>query len=202
MKLVFFTTLFIMGMVFLLPALLSLLIKDVAGNIQPALHQTLKIYAGSNATEVILAKDNNFSGIGASFKNPQLVNKKDIILSVYDQNNQLIRTSLKNGAYISDGGFVKFLFPPIPDSVNHSLKFIFTSPQSSYNDALEIFLTNIQDSSEIAWVSFYKPLHPWQNTQIVYANWINHLTSDPIFLIIYLATIIGGFVYLVKVKLN
>lgn len=203
MKLIIFSTIIIILLIFILPAILSFGINYIPQNDQPSLDKTQKIYGYLSVSQAFISKNANLSVIGVSLKNPNLTNKKDITLSVYE-GNVLLRSSVLNGSHISDGKFVKFKFEPIVDSENKSFLFILAAPattqeEADNNNALEVFLTNqrnegvyellvgdkIVPNTSVAFVSFSKPPYPIYVLETIYSKWLNKLMADWKFFTVY-----------------
>ncbi len=110
-KLILFTTLFILFLVIIVPGVLALGVKLVPNGDQPGYNsdQRLSIYGERTVSQKFISDSTNLAAIGTSIRNPNLKNKKDIILNLYDGNEKLIRTSVLNGLAFQDGEFVMFL---------------------------------------------------------------------------------------------
>ena len=140
-KLIWFTTITILFLVFISPAVLALGIKLIPGGDQPGynFNQRLIIYGERVVTQKFVSEDVNLSAIATSIRNPNLKNKKDITLILKDQNMNIVRTSVINGQNLQDGDFVKFVFDPIPDSKNKVYFFILASPEAGPEETIEVF---------------------------------------------------------------
>lgn len=192
-----------------LPAILLIGMRYVSVNMQPPLEQTAKIYKDFTLSQSFISQVNKLTGIGMSIKNPNLNNKKDIDLSLY-QDNKLIRTSTLNGSHIEDGGFVKFFFDPVSESANKEFLFTLSSPSSEEGESLQPFYTlkkpaesksfKIQDQEidgSISFVSFYKPASFLGLTFDVYLKWLNRFFADLIFSLFFLSLILLISIYLI-----
>lgn len=214
MRLITFTTITIIFISLILPGILSFGIRNIPQNNQPSLDRTQKLYGDLIISQVFISTTDNFSGIGVSIKNPNLLNKKDVILSIHDRDGNLLRVISLNGANIADGKFVKFRFAPIEISENRQFLFTLTAPTTTQdeadgNRALEVFLTNQQPANafdltiedkvilgtSISYVAFYKPPYPTYVLEIIYSKWIKNFTQDTLFFVIYMALIftLSGF---------
>lgn len=208
MRLVTFTTITIIFLSLFLPGMLTFGISNIPQNDQPSLDRTQKLYGDLMVSQVFMSTANNLSGIGLSIKNPNLLNKKDVILSIYAEDGILLRTVSLNGARIADGKFVKFRFAPIKISENRQFLFTLTAPSTSReeadeNRALEVFLANQQPSnvfnltigdkiisgSSVSYVAFYKPPYPTYVLENIYSKWIRNFVADLPFFIIYMVLI-------------
>lgn len=193
MKLVLIMTVMTMVLVVILPAILGLGMKNMPVNNQPPLLTTQKIYSLNKASQEITIRRENLSGIGVSLKNPNLVNKKDITLSIYNDKNDLLRSVSINGNRISDGGLVKFNFEPI-GYIAADLSFTLSAPIASEPEALEVFLDN---EGQVSYISFYQPIS-LTLIKDIYINWFNRFAADTVFAVIYFITIFSTLGYLAK----
>lgn len=207
MRLVTFTTITIIFISLILPGVLSFGIRNIPQNDQPSLDRTQKLYRDVAVSQTFVSTTNNFSGIGLSIKNPNLLNKKDVMLSIYEGDGNLVRTVSLSGTSIADGKFVKFRFAPIKISENRQFLFTLTAPSTSReeadeNRALEVFLTNQQPKDvfnltigdkiiegSVSFVAFYKPPYPTYVLENIYLTWIRNFIADLPFFIIYMALI-------------
>lgn len=140
-KLLFFS-LVTAAVIFLLPALLSLGIRVIPGQVQPSLGATERIYSTTVVAEVFTATRDNLGGIGLSLKNPNLQNKQNVVISVFGEDGQFLGESIVNGASIPDGDFIKFLFKPIGNAAGKRFVFILSSVWSTEDNAVEAFYSN------------------------------------------------------------
>src|SRR5260221_2368643 len=116
MKSIIFTTVVVILLILIIPGVLAVGIINIPDRYQPSLDQVQKIYSSVVLSQSFLSKRENLSIIGVSIKNPNLENKKDIFLSVYDTSNNLLAKSVVSGKSIPDGEFIKFKFVPINNS--------------------------------------------------------------------------------------
>jgi hypothetical protein len=142
-KLVWFTTIATLFLIFVAPAILALGIKLIPGGDQPGYDsaQRLSIYRTRGIMQQFTSQGTNLSAIGTSIRNPNLNNKKDIILTLYDDKMNVIRTSVINGRNVEDGNFIKFIFDPISDSKNTTYVFDLASPDAGPEETIEVFYT-------------------------------------------------------------
>lgn len=140
-KLIWFTTIVILFLVFLAPAVLALGIKLIPLEDQPGYNsdQRLSIYRDRGIVQKFISKDANLSAIGTSIRNPNLKNKKNIVLTIFDGEMKLVRTSVINGQNVEDGDFVKFVFDPLPDSKDKTYIFTLESPDAGPGETIEVF---------------------------------------------------------------
>jgi hypothetical protein len=152
-KLIWFTTLAVLFLIFIVPAVLALGIKLVPGEDQPGFipDQRLSIYGIRGVTQKFISKSANLSAVGTSVRNPNLKNKKDIIMTLFDENMKVVRTSVINGQNVEDGNFIKFVFEVIPDSKNKTYLFTIASPDAGPEETIEVF--NSQDMP--GWIEQY-----------------------------------------------
>ena len=120
---------------------LALGIKLVPGEEQPGYNpaQRLSIYGIRYVTQKFISGEANLSAIATSIRNPNLKNKKDIILTLYDGKMNVMRTSVISGQNVEDGNFVKFIFDPIQDSKGKTYTFTLTSPDAGPEETIEVF---------------------------------------------------------------
>lgn len=203
MKLVIFTTIFTLILVFLLPAILTLGVRNIPAADQPPLNGTEKIYGSQLITQTFVSTDDNLSGIGLTFKNPNLVNKENLNFILEGEN--VTRSLIINGGSIPDGGFIKFLFKPINNSEGKQFSFTLAAQNATDDKALEVFyspaapnsgILAISDKeasgSSISFVTFHKVNNKLELVGEVYSHWLWKLTKDITFFIIY-SILIGGF---------
>lgn len=194
-------------LLFILPIILIAGVRYVPDRYQPSLDKTFDLYGQISISQSFTATADNLAVIGLSIKNPNLQNKKDITLTIVDNNN-ILGSSTLNGAAIPDGDFVKFKFPPITGSKDRNLTFVLSSPGSNRNDALKIFLTKQKltgvdglkklpltvDSTDLAstsasFVPFYRVNSSFliKNT---FLDFLNRFFADQIFAIFYILLIV------------
>lgn len=142
-KLIWSTTIIILFLVFLMPAILALGIKLIPGKNQPGYNsnQRLSIYGIRSVTQKFISQNASLSAIGTSIRNPNLKNKKDIILTLFTEKMEMVRTSVINGQNVEDGNFIKFIFDTIPDSENKTYVFTLASPDAGPEETIEVFYT-------------------------------------------------------------
>ena len=185
MKLVTFTTIFILILVFLFPAMLALGIRNIPAADQGPLGGTEKIYGTKLITQTFVSADDNLSGIGLSFKNPNLINKDDINFTLMREG--IIRNLVINGGSIPDGGFIKFLFEPINGMKNKKFTFSLSAPTATEDKALEVFYS----SDSLSYVTFHKVNNKAELIGKVYSHWLYKLSKDIIFFIFYMIITAG-----------
>ncbi len=197
-KLVWFTTLAILSLVFLVPVVLSLGLKLIPGEDQPGYNpdQRLGIYGKRNIIQKFVSTGANLSAVGTSVRNPNLQNKKDIIFTLFDEKNNVIRKTVINGQNVEDGNFIKFVFDPIPDSKNKTYLFELASPDAGPGDTIEIFYIENGQSGRIMpnWivdftydlinkkgglpiVIYFKPVSRLDVVKEIYSNLFSRLLS-------------------------
>ncbi len=144
-KMIWLTTAFVLFMVFVAPAILGLALDIIPAADQPGYNsdKRLAIYGKRGVTQKFVSKEKNLTAIGTSIRNPNLKNKKEVILNLYDANGVLIRTSVLNGQNLEDGGFVKFVFGAIPNSMEQKYSFTLLSPTASSEETIEVFYNDL-----------------------------------------------------------
>lgn len=126
----------------ILPIVVSLGIRYIPGNTQPGLMTTERIYGSAVVLQSLEVHRDNFAGVGLSIKNPNFQNKKNITLTVLDDNLKFIRLATINGGAIGDGDYVKFTFEPIENSSNRKYYFVLSANEADISEALEVFYSN------------------------------------------------------------
>jgi hypothetical protein len=189
-KMIWLTTLSVLFVVFLVPAILAATLKMIPAGDQPGYSsdQRISIYGKRGLSQKFVSREKNLTAIGTSIRNPNLKNKKEIILSLYDENNKLIRTSVLNGQNVQDGDFVKFVFEPISDSLNKTYLFTIFSSEAGPEETIEVFYINSSTDSVLEYtydeitypgglpiVTFHKPDSKWEVVGDVYLNLLSRL---------------------------
>jgi hypothetical protein len=179
---------------FCLPALLSLGIRYLPANNQAPLGLTQKLYEDRIVKDKVAVSFDNFTAIGLSFKNPNLANKKEVLLSVATVDGEIVRSAILSGSTVPDGGFVRFSFAPMGDSKGKEYAISLSSPASGEKEALEVYLS--LGTKEPAEVAYYKPASRVGLARDIYSNWIARFLQDKPFAVFYLALIALGTFYL------
>jgi len=192
-KMIWLTTVSVLFLVFVVPAILASALKMIPVNIQPGYNSDIRlsIYKIRGFSQKFVAKTGNLTAIGTSIRNPNLKNKTDVIFSLYDNGN-LIRTSVLNGQNLEDGSFVKFVFPVIPDSLGKEYIFTITSPGAGPEETIEVFIISEPESTSgiteyiyeeevhpggIPLVSYSQPESKLKTINSVYSSWLSRLLS-------------------------
>jgi len=190
-KMIWFTTISILFVLFIVPGIMASAIKMIPAGDQPGYGpRRLSIYGIGELSQKFISKEKNLTAIGTTVKNPNLKNKKEVILNLYDANNNLIRKSILNGFNIGDGDFVKFVFEVVPDSLDKEYSFTLSSPTAAADEIIEVFLidgpangiieyTFGEETHEggIPLVTFHKLDSQWEVIRGVYSNWLSKLLS-------------------------
>ncbi len=191
-KMVWLTTVSVLLLVFVAPAVLASSLKMIPVNNQPGYNPNLRlsIYKIRDFSQKIVAKEENLTAIGTSIRNPNLKNKTDVIFTLYDNSGSVIRTSVLNGQNLEDGSFVKFVFPVIPDSLGKEYLFTITSPGAGPEETIEVFIMNAPEASSgiieytyegethpggIPLVAYSQPGSKLETIKNVYSNWLSRL---------------------------
>lgn len=188
-KMIWFTTISVLFMLFIMPGVMASTIKMTPAGDQPGYGpRRLSIYSKHELIQKFISKEKNLTAIGTTVKNPNLKNKKEVILDLYDSGHNLIRKSILNGFNIGDGDFVKFVFEPIMDSQNKEYIFILSSPNAGADEIVEVFLMDNPADGIIEYtfgeethdggiplVTFHKPQSKWEVIRRVYSNWLSKL---------------------------
>ena len=190
-KMIWFTTISILFVLFIVPGIMASAIKMIPAGDQPGYGpRRLSIYGIGELSQKFISKEKNLTAIGTTVKNPNLKNKKEVILNLFDENHNLLRKSVLNGFNIGDGDFVKFVFEVVPDSLDKEYSFTLSSPTAAADEIIEVFLidgpangiieyTFGEETHEggIPLVTFHKPDSQWEVIRGVYSNWLSKLLS-------------------------
>ena len=196
-KMIWFTTISILFVLFVVPGILASTIKMIPASDQPGYGpRRLSIYGEGELLQKFISREKNLTAIGTTVKNPNLKNKKEVILNLYDgshihdSSHNLLRRSVLNGFNIGDGDFVKFVFEVVPDSIDKEYSFTLSSPTAAADETIEVFLmdkpatgiieyTFADETHEggIPMVTFHKPNNQWEVIGGVYSNWLSKLLS-------------------------
>ena len=190
-KMIWFTTISILFVLFIVPGIMASAIKMIPAGDQPGYGpRRLSIYGIGELSQKFISKEKNLTAIGTTVKNPNLKNKKEVILNLFDENHNLLRKSVLNGFNIGDGDFVKFVFEVVPDSLDKEYLFTLSSPAAAADEIIEVFLmdgpangiieyTFGEETHEggIPLVTFHKPDSQWEVIRGVYSNWLSKLLS-------------------------
>ncbi len=186
----------------ILPFTLCFAVRLIPANYQPSLDYPQKVFKDITVTQSFIASKDNLSAIGVSIKNPNLLNKKDISLTLRGEEGETRIVTL-NGGSIEDGGFVKFFFDPISSSKNKHYIFQFSSPNSDKEESLQVFITNQKVNDQelviggekrqgaVSFVDFYKPVSVISSPVMVYEEMINRLLADTPFVIFYFSVFLS-----------
>jgi hypothetical protein len=186
------TIIFVLFILLVAPALLTLGIKEVPRQDQGPLVNRQKLYGNINFTQGFVASENGLSAIAITVRNFNLQNKKDIILNVVSE-NRVVRQAVVNGANIPDGALVKFKFDPISDSSGKKYSLTFSSPNSVSADAFEIYF---DEANQLALVDYYRITSRTELIKNIYQSFVSRFVADKIFAVFYLMLIMGLTIYL------
>ena len=189
-KMIWLTTLFVFSLVLVVPTIFALALDMTPAGDQPGYNsnQRLAVYGERTVSQKFVSRDINLAAIGTSIRNPNLKNKKEIILDLYDEDNKLVRTSHLNGQNFQDGDFVKFIFSPIADSMNKSYTFTISSPLAGPEETIEVFYFDTPTANIIEYtydentypggfpiVTFHKPNSKLEVVKKIYSNLFSRL---------------------------
>jgi len=213
-KFVYISLIAILFVVFVLPAILSIGIRYIPYKYQPPLDtKDQKIHS-----EIVLRQDftspiDRLTAIGMSIRNPNLKNKEDILMQIYDKKG-LVRESILNGAHIADGDLVKFVFDPIIGSKGEDYYFVLSANTAIDPFFLYVFyspvrldwmgslyINNVEKEETISFLTYYTPESRSSLIKEIYTIWVGRLIDDTGFAIIYiflLVILIGSYLYLLK----
>jgi len=167
------------------PIFLSLGVRYTPGGFQPPNGELVDIYSGKVVTQRFISGKDEFVGLGFSVKNPDLRNKKDLILDVtFGSEAREVRI---NGSVIGDGDLVKFIFTPeIKFSKNKEVVFSLSSPDSSEDEMYQIYLEDGNSRPNailldedlgypISFIDYYKVGNKFEYILQVYTKWLKKL---------------------------
>jgi hypothetical protein len=187
-KMIWITTLFVVFLIFILPGIVALGVKYIPSGVQPPLHKTRDVFGKFQISQEFTSVRNGLTGFSMTIKNPNLKNKKDVYLYLFDDQKTLIRESKLNGSNIEDGSYVKFLFDPVLGSENKNYKFVLSSPDAGEEEVLPIFFTEekplwvglmMYDIEEIpggvSFVTLHTPESKLSIVKDLYSSWISRL---------------------------
>ena len=192
-KLVWFTTAFVLTLVFVVPGVVALLIKIVPYNDQPgySVDNRKSIFFTNVVSQSFNAQEDRLTGIGITVGNPNLKNKKDVVLKLFNAAGSLVRTSTLNGLNIPDGNFTRFLFEPIADSKGKNYTFTLESPDAREEDVLYVYFTDgvpdwvgdvifqeeIFEEGKLAFVTYHTPISKASLVTEIYTNWLGRMVG-------------------------
>lgn len=188
-KMIWFTCISILLLLFFVPGIMAGFIDMVPANDQPGYggNGRVSVYGVRQFTQYFVSKEKNLIAVATTIKNPNLNNKKAIYFKLYDENNNLVRSTTINGMNIGDGDFIKIVFDKISDSQNKKYYFTLSSPDADEVEIIELFLTDptneiltyVYDEETYPGgapiVTFHKPDSVWEIVKLVYINWLSKL---------------------------
>jgi hypothetical protein len=173
-------------LLFIVPSILLFSMESVAYDSQPGLGGTSKVFGDTVLSQDVYFNHTDLSQIGMSIKNPVLINKKDILLQIYNLDGTLLSSAKVSGKNIPDGSLVKFTFPAIENSKDKWFILVLSARDSSENEALEVFLTDdsvswlsnfskngSKESHNIALQAYYTIQDHFGLIKLVYSTWAN-----------------------------
>lgn len=191
-----FTVVFVLFILLLAPALLAFGLREIPFQGQGALTNRHKIYGDIVARQEFTSNKPNLSAIAVTIRNFNLINKKDMTLSVISD-GKVIRQATVNGASIPDGALVKFKFDPISDSSGKKYILTMASLASTSAEAFELYFG--EDNKSIALSDYYQASSKIELIGDIYKSFLMRFFADGVFAGFYLVVIGGSFVSL-KVK--
>ncbi len=174
-KMIWLTVAFVLGLVFLVPIVLSVSLKMVPVNIQPGFNNNVKlsIYRDRVFVQKFVSKEENLTAIGMSIRNPNLKNKADIIFNLSNLDGSILRSVTLNGMNLEDGSFTKFVFDPISDSLGKEYIFTVSSPGAGPEEIIELFVIGVDSSSGITEYSYMGEAHEGGTPIVQYLRPVN-----------------------------
>lgn len=188
-KMIWLTIIVVLGMVLVVPAILSLGLSMIPANTQPGYNPDIRlaIYSDIQLTQRFISKTDNLTAIGLSIRNPNLKNKSAVIFNLYDAGGTLVRNINISGQNLEDGSFIKFIFPPISGSLGKEFSFSLSTPGAGAEEIIAVFIINPDEKSGITEYSYTgethaggtpivqygKPTSRLKTVVSVYANWLS-----------------------------
>lgn len=189
-KMIWVTTVSILFIIFVVPGIMALTVKMIPASDQPGYdyNRRLSIYGIRLLSQKFVSTENNLTAVATSIRNPNLKNKKEVILNLYDSTGNLIRTSVLNGLNIEDGDFMKFVFAPIADSEDKEYSFTLSSPLAGEGETIEVFILDKSQGQLVEYsyekevkpggmpmVTYHMPESKIKTIELVYSNWLSRL---------------------------
>lgn len=164
------TVVFVLCLVFLSPALLSLGIRFLPDTSMPQTGGSVKVYSEKSLNIVLPSVNDNLVGIIVRVKNSLRVNA-NLKFQLFDQSNWVVAESVVNGLSVLDGSEVRFSFSS-PTFKGQTFKGVFSS-DATEQEAMEIYLEKSSDNP--AYVLLYKPPSRLGLISNIYSGWLKHL---------------------------
>jgi hypothetical protein len=174
-KMIWFTVISILFLVFIVPALLSSALSMIPANIQPGYNPDIRlsVYSVRDFTQYFISQTDNLTAIGLSIRNPNLKNKSDVFFNLFDNGGNLVRKVVINGQNLEDGSFVKFVFPPIADSKGKKYYFNLSTPGAGAEETLEVFIIPPDGKSGITEDTYLGETHSGGTAIVLYGKTIS-----------------------------
>jgi hypothetical protein len=171
-KIIWFTVLTVLGIVFVAPAILSAALPMIPAGVQPGYNPNMRlsIYSDRVFVQKFTSKINNLTAIGLSIRNPNLKNQSDVIFNIYNLDGTLLRGITISGRNLEDGSFIKLVFPPIADSLNKEYLFSLSTPGAGAEETIEVFLTSMPGESGIIDYSYDGETHSGGTPIVLYGK--------------------------------
>ena len=187
-KMIWLTTLTVLFAVFVLPGILALGVRYIPYDNQPSLERVRNIYSKYTISQEFISQESQLTGIGMTIKNPNLKNKKDFYLDLYDDKRVMIRQTKFNGANVEDGSYLKFLFDPIADSKEKKYLIVLSNQSAGDEEVLGVYYTLNKPSwigkmifnegeqeGGISLVTYHKPQSKLGIIKTIYLSWLSRL---------------------------
>jgi len=187
-KMIWLTVITVLFSVFVLPGILALGIRYIPYDIQPPLERVKNIYGKYTISQEFTSQESQLTGIAMTIKNPNLKNKKDFYLDLYNDQGEMLREIKFNGANVEDGSYIKFLFDPIADSKGKKYNLVLSNSSGDEEEVLGVYYTlskpawvgqmafglEKQDGG-ISLVTFHKPQSKLGVIKAIYSSWLSRL---------------------------
>lgn len=187
-KMIWFTVLSVLFAVFVLPGILALGIKYIPYDIQPSLDKVKNLYGKYTVSQEFVSQEDQLTGIAMTIKNPNLKNKKDFFMDLYNDKGELTRQVKFSGMNVEDGTYIKFLFDPITESKGKKYMIVLSNPSAGDEEVLGIYYTQKvpswigtmkfdleEQEGGVSIVTFHKPQSKWGVIKNIYSSWTNRV---------------------------
>jgi hypothetical protein len=173
-----------------LPFASGFLIKVIPVGDQPSYDINIKrgIFGVNEVVQTFTSQENNLTAIGMSLGNPNLLNKKEIILSLIDTNGNEVRKVVINGANVQDGDLIKFYFDPIPSSRDILYTFRLSTPAAGPVEILTVPFSTVKTSwigpayygnevieNGLPIVTYHKPTSHLSVVRQILTSWLSRI---------------------------
>jgi hypothetical protein len=162
-------SIYLLGLILFVSLISLLTVRRVADTDQPVFEKEVWVYGSQKVTQTIVPHHNGFNLAMIYLRNVALRNDLPFTFSLLDSAGKEIRSIPVNGTNIGDGTYIKFQFPPIPDSMGRTYTIVLSAPGSDLSRAIGVGFTsgNVypegsaiagNETGDIAFQLFYRPV--------------------------------------------